>query len=188
MSQDTFRDRADALENAFFSDVDAKLLEKLRANFEKDQTIQELATSCGINDKHALEAMVEAGVNPRTLTALHLFPLIAVAWADNAIQPEERETVMEAASKQGLNRESPAGQLLSNWLSKKPSDKMFDAWETYAKALMASLDQDAAEAIRTCLEKELKAVAQAAGGVLGWAAVSKGESAVMSRVNAALKK
>lgn len=188
MSQESFSERADALENAFFAEVDAKLLEKLRSNFEKDQTVEELAALCGITDKHALESLVEAGVNPRTLTALHLFPLIAVAWADNAIQSEEREKVMEAASKQGLTRESPAGQLLQSWLSKKPSDHVFVAWESYAKALIGSLDADSAESVRRCMEGELKGVAQASGGVLGWAAVSKGESTVMDRVIAALKK
>ncbi len=156
MSQESFSERADALENAFFAEVDAKLLEKLRSSFEKNQTVEELASLCGITDKHALESLVDAGVNPRTLTALHLFPLIAVAWADNAIQTEEREKVMDAAGKQGITRESPAGQLLQSWLTKKPSEQAFNAWESYAKSLIASLDAESAESVRRSLESELK--------------------------------
>lgn len=187
MNQQSFQDRADALENAFFADVDAKLLEKLRASFEKEQSADELSALSGISDKSVLAALVDAGVTARSMTVLHVFPLIAVAWADNIVQAEEREKILLAASKQGMSADSPAGLLLASWLTHKPGESVFVAWESYAKALVGRLAADDAETLRASIEKEIKDIAQSAGGVLGWAAVSQGESAIMKRITNALR-
>ena len=186
MNFDSFGDRAEALENAFFAQVDAKLQEQLRQSLEHDKTADELATLSGLTDRGVLNALTHAGVTGRSLTALRIFPLVAVAWADNIIQENEREKVMLAAGEQGLTPKTPAGFLLQQWLQHKPSDEMFDAWEAYAKALVGKLSREEADALRRSLSNELENVARAAGGVLGWSAVSAGESKIIKRVMAAL--
>ncbi len=186
MSSDTFGDRADALENAFFNQVDAKLTEQMRLSLERDKTADELASLSGINSSSVLDALVAAGVTGRSMTALRIFPLVAVAWADEIIQENEREIVMTAAAKQGLPPKTPAGMLLDQWLTHKPENGVFEAWEAYARSLVGKLEPEEAKSLKHTIEKEIKAVAQAAGGVLGWAAVSKGESAVMRRILLAL--
>jgi hypothetical protein len=187
MTQESFEDRANALENAFFAEVDARLLDKLRTSFEKDSSVEELAVLSGISDKAILQTLVDAGVTGRSVTALRIFPLVAVAWADNVIQSEEREAIMVAASKEGITRESPTGLVLESWLAKKPSDPVFEAWEGYAKALVSRLDKSEAAKLRSSIETDVKNVARSAGGVLGWAAESKGEKEVIKRVTGALQ-
>ncbi len=187
MNKDSFGDRADALENAFFADVDAKLLEQMRNSLEKDKSSDELASLSGLQDPSVLKSLVDAGVTGRSITALRIFPLVAVAWADHVIQENEREKILLAASKQGLPPTSPAGELLNRWLANKPDASVFDAWETYARSLVTKLGASDSESLRQSIEQEVKEVAQAAGGMLGWAAVSPGESAVMKRISNALK-
>jgi hypothetical protein len=186
MSTESFKDRGDALENAFFADVDAKLMDKLRASLEKDKSVDELSALSGINDRGVLSALADAGVTGRSITALHVFPLVAVAWADGLIQKEEREKVIEAATEQGMTKDSPALALLEAWLQSKPDDSVFAAWESYAKSLIAKLGSDEAKSIRKSITGSIQSVAEASGGVLGWRAVSKGESEIMKRIEAAL--
>jgi predicted phosphoadenosine phosphosulfate sulfurtransferase len=63
---------------------------------------------------------------------------------------------------------------------------LFDAWESYAKALVASLPTPEAENLKNSIVNEINAVATTSGGLLGWAAISTGEHKVMNRIVAAL--
>ncbi len=154
MNQESFSKRADAAENAFFADVDAKLLDKLRASFEKEQSIDKVSALTGIRDKELLKAIVDAGVDGSTITAMHVFPMVAVAWADNVIQAQERERLMDAARSRGMTPETPAGMLLAAWLAHKPGEGVFRAWEGFARSLIQSLDEEEnAEKVRRGVEK-----------------------------------
>ena len=186
MNQASFNERAEKLENAFFANLDAQLTENIRASLNKDKTAEELSVLSGITEPSVLASMVNAGVTGRSMTALRIFPLVAVAWADNIIQESERELVLESASKQGLPPKTPAGTLLGDWLIQKPDESVFQAWEAYARSLVAKLGPDDAVSLKETIRSEIHAVASAAGGVLGWAAVSKGESEVMQRITLAL--
>jgi hypothetical protein len=61
-------------------------------------------------------------------------------------------------------------------------------WESYARSLIASLDQEEADLLKSTLVDEIQQVASASGGLLGWASISKGEHEVMNRIVAALTK
>ena len=185
MNEDSFSTRARALEDAFFTQRDAELSEQLRASQERAQTAEELSALSGIDDPKVLRSLVDAGVTGRSLTALRIFPLVAVAWADGIIQENERDKVIQAASKHGLPPSTPAGGLLNQWLLVKPDESIFEAWETYTQALVARMGPEERRILRESLERDMREIATASGGVLGWSAVSRGESDVMQRIRAA---
>jgi len=187
-SQDSLQKRGASLESQFFSDVDAKLVEALQADLERADNAKALTELSGLQDRKAIDALIAAGVSPATLPALRLFPLIAVAWADGRLEPNERETVLEAATKHGLDRESASGKIIASWLETNPSAELFDAWEAFVKTLISKLPVADALTVQSTILEEINAVAKAAGGVLGWNAISKGESKVMNRIEQALKR
>ncbi len=182
----TISKRGQALENQFFASVDEKLVAALKAEIEKAETTKELAKLSGVGDEKVLEALAEAGVSPSTFPALRLFPLVAVAWADGVLSDSEKETIRMSAQAQGIEKTSASGQVLSSWLSKEPTSSLFDAWEGFAKSLVKSLSPEQADSLRTAIVSDIKQVAEASGGLLGWASISKGEHAVMNRVENAL--
>lgn len=186
-NMDSLHERGSALENQFFSDLDAKLLAELKIRQEHDSMIGEFARITGLKDSKTLEAIYQLGVTPQSMAALRVFPMVAVAWADGMLEKSEIDSVKTLAGVHFDLKHSPAGQLLQKWLERSPSEELFTAWETYAKTLVASLTPEAASELRSTLIDEIHAVAQASGGLLGWASISAGEHKAMSRIEAALK-
>lgn len=183
---DILHQRGAALESQFFAAVDAKLMAELQAELKKSDDAKALAGLSGIDDQAILDALVEAGVSPSTFPALRLFPLVAVAWADGLLEANERETVLAAADKHSVGMNSPSGGILAVWLAKEPGHELFVAWEAFAKALVGKLNAGEAKSVKDSILKEVKDVAQASGGLLGWGAISKGESDVVNRIERAL--
>ena len=186
MTTDDFSEPADAFEAAFYSTMKQYQAKQSEETAAKSVAAQELAELTGIREPSTLAALSESGVTVRSLVAMRIFPLVAVAWADGEIQPDERERVLEAAAQQGLKRKSSAGILLNEWLMNQPDESVFEAWEHYAIALLQKLSPADAATLRKSIQDEIKDVAAAAGGVLGWAAVTKDESAIVKRVMSAL--
>jgi len=183
---DSLRDRASALENQFFAEIDAKLLEELKIKQDHENLISEFSRISGIKDLAILEAIRKLGVTPHSFTALRVFPLVAVAWADGTLDETERVTVNTLASTHFVLKQCPAGQLLEKWLETKPTAEMFNAWESYAKTLVTALSAHEADELKKTLVKEIHAVASASGGLLGWSAISTGENKALNRIEAAL--
>ena len=186
--EDTIQQRGAALESQFFAAVDAKLVADLQAELKKAEETKELAKLSGIHDSSVLDAMVAAGVSASAFPALRLVPLVSVAWADGLLESSEREIVLAAADKHSVAKGSASGALLAAWLEKEPSTELFNAWEVFTKALIGSLSTSEALSLKQSILKEVKEVAQASGGLLGWAAISKGESAILNRIENALSR
>ncbi len=183
---DPLHERGSALENHFFAKLDNKLLEELKIKEDHDNFIGEFSRISGLKDVKILEAIYKIGVTPQSFTALRVFPLVAVAWADGVLEEAEKSTINTLAASQSISKQGPAGQLLAKWLEKKPTSEMFEAWETYAKALVAALPAQDADELKNTLVKEIHTVASSSGGLLGWAAISAGEHKALNRIEAAL--
>ncbi len=183
---DTIQRRGQSLENQFFADVDAKLLTRLQTELTQAEAAQELGKLSGIQDPAVLSALVKSGVSPKTFPALRLFPLVAVAWADGLLESDERNTVMEAANKHGVGSATASGELLALWLQRQPSEELFAAGKGSPSRWFKSLAPMNREAVKSSILREVRAVAESSGGVLGWGAISRGENAVMNRIDQAL--
>ena len=184
-NSDSLHERGSALENQFFAELDAKLLEELKSRQDQENAVSEFSRITGIKDTKILEAVHKLGVTSQAFSALRVFPLVAVAWGDGVLEEAERSTINTLAAEH-FDIKGPAGKLLTSWLENNPSTGMFTAWESYAKALVTALPAHDAEELKKALVNEIKAVASTSGGLLGWAAVSQGESKVMKRIETAL--
>jgi hypothetical protein len=180
MKKDSFSTRKNELEEKFFSKRDKELLEALREKVASKERKKALAEASGIDDETLLDQLDEIDVRGETLAALSLVPLVAVAWADGTVDARERKAVMAAAEQRGIERGHAGYQLLDGWLEQKPDPKLLAVWKGYVEKLSPSLSEPARNALKQDLLGRARAVAEAAGGLLGLGnKVSKAEQAVL---------
>ena len=164
---DSLHDRAEALENGFFAHRDQELLAKLKDEMKTDETREALSAASGIEDKEALDALIEHKIDPQTLLVVGLIPMVAVAWSDGVLESGERDAIAKAADGVGVKEGSASFDLLQSWLSSKPDDELLNAWKSYIGALAGTLDETALGQIRDQVMGRAEATAVAAGGFLG---------------------
>lgn len=178
----TLDDRRVALEEEFFHRENEKNLARLRAEMELKESKDALKETSGMTDDAVIDRLVALGLRASTVTALTLVPLIAVAWADGELQDNEREAILKAASDKGMGPGAPGHDLLVGWLAAQPGDSLFEAWDDYLKALKAQLDDAQLQTLKDQLVGNAKAIAESAGGFLGFNKVSSQEQEVLSRI------
>ncbi|HLL23682.1 MAG TPA: hypothetical protein VK427_16200 [Kofleriaceae bacterium] len=185
MSDNTLEERGRALENQFFDKENQQKLAAMKAKLEGQQSREELRKASGMTDDAVLDRLAALGLRANTIAALSLVPLIFVAWADGSIQDSERNAILQGAHGKGLEQGSDGYELLTTWLAKKPSDELFDAWESYIKALAAQLNDEQNRLLKNQIVGFAKMVATSAGGILGFGKVSGTEEKAIARIEGA---
>lgn len=188
MSDQTLEERGKALENQFYDKESAQKLAAMKSRLDTQKSKDELRKASGMSDDAVLEKLVALGLRGNTIAALSLVPLIQVAWADGTIQDNERTAILQGALGKGLDQGTDGYELLQTWLSKKPSDELFVAWEAYIKALIGQLNDEQNRLLRNQIVGFAKMVAAAAGGILGFGKVSASEEKVLHRIEAAFNR
>ncbi|TWU20962.1 hypothetical protein Pla52o_39940 [Novipirellula galeiformis] len=186
MSKDAFSERGQALEDEFFRRVDKRLLAELKAKDALQSDRKQLQEATGITNPDLLDELLAAGASAESIAAISLVPLVLVAWADGNVAPEERSPIIEAAKEKGITSDSPAAALLEQWLSVKPSRKLITTWQHYIAAVMDQMSVETQAALRSDLIGRAQAVANAAGGVLGFGKVSADEKRVLNELEQTL--
>ncbi len=181
MDKNSFEDRRKALEEAFFQQQDARLLEQMR----NQEATAALADASGITDTAVLESLAAAGINASTIAALSLLPLLFVAWADRSMDERERRAILDATAESGISEGTGAHGLVERWLDERPPSALFDAWALSIEAAMQSMDAAAAARLREEVLGRARKVAAAAGGFLGIGTVSAVESETIAKIERA---
>ena len=185
MTRDTMDERRGALEDEFFHKQDQQKLAQMKDKLSSQATKDELRKVSGMTDDEVLDKLVTLGLSGKTVAALSLVPLIYVAWADGAIQDNERDAILHGAAGKGLESGSPGYELLSSWLDKKPDDSLFDAWEGYIGSLTAQLNDEQTRLLKKQVLNFASLVAGSAGGFLGMGKVSGSEEKALARIEGA---
>jgi hypothetical protein len=191
MNNTSIAQHRQALHDAFFQDRDQELLDFLQSesDFVEDSERAKLQTTSGVDDPHVLDALLQVGITSASMTAFMLLPLVRLAWADSKIQNGEFESILKAATEAGIDYGTPAYRLLNRWLEERPSEKMLEAWWTYAHALARELDNTSLDAFRQATLGRARRVAEASGGLLGLGEkISENERLVLQDLANALAK
>ncbi len=173
------------LEELFFSQVDQELLNKMRSEMATVETAEAIIRVTGITDEKLASEIAKINVTVDTLSAFRLAPLVAVAWADDRVESEERDVILAAAAQSGIAADDPAMEMLKNWTTQRPGPELLDTWCEYASALCRSLNEDNRIALRDQLVSQAHKVAEACGGILGFGSISPSEKATLERIEKA---
>ena len=174
---DAFAARGKQLEDAFFKDRDQKLMEKLRGELASMEEKKKLAHVSGIVEERVLQNLVQAGVRAETLAAVGLIPMVEVAWCDGSVSAEERDAVLNAAVSQNIHPGTASYEVLGQWLKDRPDPHVIRAWKEYVREVARLMPKESLAEMRKHMLDRCKRVAEAAGGFLGLATISKNEQA-----------
>jgi tellurite resistance protein len=164
---DALKARGKALEDQFFQRENERLMKKLKDTFEQEVTAEKLKAATGITNPELLQRLVGLQVRGETMAAFWLTPLIEIAWADGKVDFQERARIMEAAVDAGIEKSSPAHELLDQSLREKPTGERRTVWRAYAQDLASRLGPKERRTVREDLLRRARAVAEASGGILG---------------------
>ena len=153
---------------------------------ETSERVEAIKKVTGITSDELAEQLAAKNITVETLSAFRLVPLVAVAWADDRLEEDERDAVVKAAQQAGIDFAQPAGKLLSGWLANRPPVDLFETWIEYARSLSASLDAPSRNQLKREMVGQVRSVAEASGGFLGMGSTSPNEKAEIQKVEQAL--
>jgi len=177
--------KARALEDSFFAKENERILQELRAATAREEKKKEFREYLNVENEEVLDALVELAVEPETLVAFTLVPLVEVAWADGEIQAKERDAIIKAAIDQGVEENSPTAKLLTNWLRTPPDKQLLETWKGYIEELQESLSANSSAHMKSSVMGRARAIAEAAGGFLGVASISVAEKKMLEELERA---
>jgi hypothetical protein len=184
---DAFEARRAGFEESYFRTKDADLVAKLRTVFQTSRDRDELRKATGITSDEVVDRLVQLNIKGEMLTAFKLFPLVEIAWADGAIDAQEREAVVAAAVAHGVPHDSAALERIKEWLRGGPDPEARKLWYMFASELRKTLNPAELKSFREDLLAMARTIAERSGGVLGvFFTVSSGESRVLKQITAAL--
>lgn len=155
------------LDRAFRADRELHLRDRLRRRNSLRFEPEKLSEICGVKNQKALALLCEQQSQPERLTALMLVPILLVVWADRKIMDWERGEIFDAAENAGIRFETPAFQLVSQWLEHRPKKELQDAWKKYVRELCLEFSAADRARLAECILRPARQVAEASGRVLG---------------------
>jgi len=176
-------DREKALEELFFEKENRRLMERMKAEGARSAAKQGLADLTHIEDESLLDRLVALEIRPGTWAALALIPLVEVAWASGGVEEKERRAVLSAAEANGVMKDSASGELLQQWLARRPDPAYLEAWGQYIVELVTKLSEMERAALKEEILGRARRIAEATGGLLGFGRrISEAEQRVLDEL------
>jgi len=195
MQDRIFGDREKAMEEAYFRQENAKLVDKLRKQAHLDEIGLALGQKLEVDNPDLLQRVRDLGVSLETASALFLAPLVQVAWAGGTVTKSEHDAVLRIARGRGIETGSPAYAQLEDWLKARPEDALFDTSVEVLKQGFSVLPGDEREERIKRLLDACHEVAEASGSTLSWILgivdlknVSHSEAATLDMIASTLRR
>lgn len=177
-------DIGSAHEDEFFRKENKALLEKMQQKKSASETSEAITHQTGAVAEDLATMLSTKGIQADMLPVLHLVPLLQVAWADGEIQDEERLLLEKAAAERGVTDGHPAYAKFQEWLTKPPSEQVYEGALTFIRLVLASQGSEEAQQTKENLENLTKTVAEVTGGLFGlFANTSSDEASVLASIS-----
>ena len=173
-------------EEAFCRDVDRLLMGRLQTQADSEEAKLRLKKMTGLTDNKLISQLALLGVAPEGLMALHMIPMILIAWANQGVDEKERGYVISQAEVYGIRERSEAFALLEHWLSHRPSPIILDSWKRFIQHELRSLSSKKRQRLIDLTKEQMSAVARCSGGFLGFHRVSANEHRLMTSMSKVL--
>jgi len=180
-------ERSKRLEDLFFMKEDQRIIEKLKWMRKMQETKESLARVSGIRNDKILQKLVELNVRPETLASLSLIPLVEVAWADGSISEKEKATVIRTVNESGRATRPEDRELLAQWVDRRPSSELLEAWVTYIQGLCEQLSAEEKAQLKKEILGHTQEIAESSGGFLGLGKISDAENAMLKKLATAFE-
>lgn len=185
--RDSLGERGRALEDDYFRKKDRELVEKMRRAAEQQQSIEQLGAATALKDPELLRELQELGFTPETVGLLPLVPMLQMAWAEGGVTSEERKALVDLARARGIAQGSAADAQLTNWLTTRPGDAVFERAGRLIRALLDSGAPSTSGLTAEALVQQAERIAAASGGIFGIGSISSEEKTLLSQIAADLQ-
>lgn len=175
----SFAKLSNIMEAQYVFHNEQRLKQEIQIQCDREHAVEELRQVTEVTELTVLNELVDCGIRACSLNVITLVPLVTVAWANGFIERKERLAVLDAAASMGTNPESPAFELLGEWLTKRPAESLLVTWKDYIGALRLILSEEAFQCLRDTTIAKATVVAESAGGFFGTGAISKAERAAI---------
>ncbi len=187
MTTDALDSRLRALEDEFFYQVDLKLNADLREKSLREGKRERLSKVLKVQNEAALDDLIDHGIDEQTVAVLLLVPLAFVAWADGHVTEAERETVFGVISRYAKKDSAAFMRIMDPWLKSKPSDALWDAWQSYIKGLREQMSETAAAMAGEQLFEHARRVAEASTSFLSLHRIGADKQRALDKLRDALQ-
>jgi hypothetical protein len=179
--------RASESEEDHFRKKDRELIERMRQAAESERARTEMSAKTGLNDPELLRDLEELGFTPETIGVLPLVPIVQMAWAEGGITSAERQLLVGFARERNIAEGTAADGLLTEWMTRQPSEDVFDRATRLIRAILDSGVPEPGGMSADDVISYSESIAAASGGILGIGKISAEERATLARIVAALK-
>jgi tellurite resistance protein len=155
------------LEDKYFREKERELIARLKQKASKEAARRALSEAVGVSDEDILQTLEDMGYDRDKVVVLHLFPLVAVAWADGEISRDERGKIVAAARAGGVHEGTAADKKLQEWLVSKPNEITVKRALRVIRDIMQFRGPDKQADYHENILRLSEAVADASGGLLG---------------------
>jgi len=166
-NKDGIRAMGRSKEEEYFRKREVQAMERLRKEEARKAERAAMGKIIDSQDPKLLTKLEDLGFNHETVKLLHLLPLVQTAWADNRVDPREMALILDLSRERGITPGSPPEQVLTEWLRKRPADKLFrDGMELISQVLCHRPADVRRKTTREIVELCAR-VAAASGGLFG---------------------
>jgi len=181
------QNRGQALAEAFFFRADQELWWALREQYSREEKIKAFETMIGIRDSSVAECLIDAGFDLSAAMSFIWAPAIFVAWADGEADDVEKRLILDTLKSKGISFEASSNMIEHEWFATRPKEDLWKLWAEFANEMLGSLSEEDRSAIRNEILSLCKEVAQASGGIFGFAKSSPAELETIARIESALQ-
>jgi hypothetical protein len=183
-----FRNRGRKSEDEYFARRDRELIEARRRKEADAAELHRLGEALGLSDAEVLARLREEGLGPSHVAIVRVLPALEVAWSDGAVGKAEGELLKEQLRRHsdGQQPSPDAVAKLEEFLVTRPPDRLFDRARRAAQVAVHSAGENKGRDLATRIIADARAVAEAAGGLLGLGTVSTPERRALDSLAAAL--
>ena len=182
------RKRGRTSEDEYFARRDRELVETKRRKEADAAELHRLGQALGLGDEELLARLREQGLGPSTVAIVRVLPALEVAWSDGAVGKAEGDLLKEQLRRvsDGQQPSPEAVAMLDGFLIARPPDRLFEGARRAAQVAASTLGEGKGRDVAIRIVADAKAVAEAAGGVLGLGTVSTPERRALESLAAAL--
>jgi hypothetical protein len=180
--------RRRASEDDYFARRERELLETRRRKEADAAELHRLGEALGLSDEEVVARLREEGLGPSHVAVVRVLPALEVAWSDGAVGKVEGELLKEQLRRHsdGQQPSAEALALLDNFLVSRPPDRLFERARRAAQAAVSRAGEDNGRDLASRIVADARAVAEAAGGLLGMGTVSTPERRALDSLAAEL--
>ena len=179
---DPIHRRGRSIEDAFFHDVDRKLLSRLRTRDDRQTDRRRLMEAGGLDDSPLIDELLDAGFSAANIAALTLLPAVVVAWADGNVTTRERRLILHEAFERDVRNHPLAMQLVRHWLERRVPPELWDVWQDYALEVYQRVGPANAAILADSILDAATRVAKASGGLFDRGKISEAEQIVLTQI------